>query len=180
MAPVDIYQYGFDASWELDLWGRVRRSIESSDASIDASAEARRNVLLSTLAEVARDYMQLRGVQQQIDIAERNVGLQQQTVRLTQDRASGGLGTDLDVANAAAQLRTTQAQLPQLHQQEAQLINALSLLLADLIERYGERHYFSFGISTEQEGHLLNGGLVAQKEYFGARGIAHDFYEWEL
>lgn len=64
--------------------------------------------------------------------------------------------------------------------EEGRRANALSLLLADLIERYGERHYFSFGISTEQEGHLLNGGLVAQKEYFGARGIAHDFYEWEL
>jgi hypothetical protein len=58
--------------------------------------------------------------------------------------------------------------------------NALSLLLAELIALYAGRHYFSFGISTEQEGQVLNGGLVSQKEYFGARGIAHDFYEWVL
>ncbi len=58
--------------------------------------------------------------------------------------------------------------------------NALSLLLAELIALYAGRHYFSFGISTEQDGQVLNGGLVSQKEYFGARGIAHDFYEWVL
>ena len=64
--------------------------------------------------------------------------------------------------------------------EEGRRLNALSLLLAELIGRYAGRHYFSFGISTEQEGQVLNGGLVAQKEYFGARGIAHDFYEWAL
>ncbi|GLQ86446.1 GNAT family N-acetyltransferase [Dyella flagellata] len=59
--------------------------------------------------------------------------------------------------------------------------NALNLLLAELIERiYADRHYFSFGISTEQEGRVLNGGLIAQKEYFGARAVVHDFYEWML
>ncbi len=127
--PLDIYQYGFDASWELDLWGRVRRSVESADASVTSSEEARRNALLSTVAEVARDYVQLRGVQRQIQIAEENVGVQQRSVQLTQERATGGLGTELDVANATAQLRTTASQIPQLRQQEAQLINALSLLL---------------------------------------------------
>jgi NodT family efflux transporter outer membrane factor (OMF) lipoprotein len=127
--PFDLYQYGFDASWEIDLWGRVRRSIEAADASIDSSAEARRNTLLSTLAEVARDYIQLRGVQRQIDIANENVKVQQQSVQLTRERAAGGLGSELDVANATAQLRATTAQLPQLQQQEAQLVNAISLLL---------------------------------------------------
>jgi NodT family efflux transporter outer membrane factor (OMF) lipoprotein len=127
--PFDLYQYGFDASWEIDLWGRVRRSIEAADASIDSSAEARRNTLLTTLAEVARDYIQLRGVQRQIDIANENVKVQQRSVQLTRERAVGGLGSDLDVANATAQLRATTAQLPQLQQQEAQLVNAISLLL---------------------------------------------------
>ena len=127
--PFDVYQYGFDASWELDFWGRVRRSIEAADATVVASAEARRNALVSSLAEVARDYMQLRGVQRQIEIARANVDTAQQSVQLTRERATGGLGTDLDVANAMAQLRSTTAQLPQLEQQEAQLINALSLLL---------------------------------------------------
>lgn len=63
---------------------------------------------------------------------------------------------------------------------EGRRVNALNLLLAELIERYGDRHYFSFGISTEQEGRALNGGLISQKEYFGARGVVHDFYEWAL
>ncbi len=107
----------------------MRRSIEAADASIDSSAEARRNTLLSTLAEVARDYMQLRGVQRQIDIANENVKVQQESVQLTRERAAGGLGSDLDVANATAQLGSTAAQLPQLRQQEAQLVNAISLLL---------------------------------------------------
>ncbi|RDI98328.1 GNAT family N-acetyltransferase [Dyella solisilvae] len=59
-------------------------------------------------------------------------------------------------------------------------VNALSLLLAELIGLYGGRQYFSFGISTEREGQAINGGLVSQKEYFGARGVVHDFYEWAL
>ncbi len=59
--------------------------------------------------------------------------------------------------------------------------NALNLLLAELIEHtYADRHYFSFGVSTEQEGRVLNGGLITQKEYFGARAVVHDFYEWVL
>ena len=59
----DVYQVGFDASWEVDLWGKVRRSVESATASVVVSAEARRATLLSSLAELARDYIQLRGVQ---------------------------------------------------------------------------------------------------------------------
>ncbi len=127
--PFDLWQYGFDASWELDLWGRVRRSVESADASVDASAEARRDTLLSSLAEVARDYVQLRGTQTMEQIAEDNLKTAKQSLQLARDRASGGLGTDLDVANAAAQVQTNAAQIPQLQQQEASLINALSLLV---------------------------------------------------
>ncbi|WP_428483707.1 efflux transporter outer membrane subunit [Rhodopila sp.] len=129
LQPFDIWQGGFDASWEVDLWGRVRRSVESATASSDAATEARRSALLSTLAEVARDYIQLRGVQSQLRIARDNVHTARQSRDLTQQRAAGGVTTDLDVANASAQLRTTLSQIPALEQQEAQLINALSLLL---------------------------------------------------
>jgi NodT family efflux transporter outer membrane factor (OMF) lipoprotein len=125
----DIYQAGFDASWELDLWGGVRRSVESANASVQAAAEARRATLLSSLAEVARDYIGLRGVQTQLRIARDNVRTAGQSLQLTQQRAAGGVTTDLDVANASAQLRTTMAQIPQLEQQEAAEINALSFLL---------------------------------------------------
>ena len=65
--------------------------------------------------------------------------------------------------------------------EEGRRLSALSFLLAELIGRvYAERTYFSFGVSTEQEGRVLNGGLVTQKEYFGARAVVHDFYEWPL
>jgi NodT family efflux transporter outer membrane factor (OMF) lipoprotein len=129
ISAFDVYQGGFDASWEIDLWGGVRRSVESAGASAQAADEARRAALLSSLAEVARDYVQLRGAQAQLQIARDNVSTAQQSLRLTQQRAAGGVTTDLDVANASAQLRTTAAQIPALEQQEASLINALSLLL---------------------------------------------------
>ena len=131
IAPFDLYQYGFDASWELDLWGRVRRSVESADASIDASAEARRDTLLNNLAELVRDYVQLRGVQADIAITEQNAGTAQETLRLTQSRADSGLTPFLDVVSARSQLTSIQAGLPQLRQQEAQLINAIGLLLGE-------------------------------------------------
>jgi NodT family efflux transporter outer membrane factor (OMF) lipoprotein len=127
--PFDLYQGGFDASWEVDLWGGVRRSVESSSASSEAAQEAQRAALLSSLAEVARDYIQLRGAQAQLRIAHDNANTARQSLNLTQQRAAGGVTTDLDVANASAQLRTNLAEIPRLEQQEAQLINALSLLL---------------------------------------------------
>jgi NodT family efflux transporter outer membrane factor (OMF) lipoprotein len=129
IAPFSVFQAGFDASWELDLFGAVRRSVESATASVDAAAEARRAALLSSLAEVARDYVALRGVQAQLHIARDNVHTAEQSLQLTQQRAAGGVTTDLDVANASAQLRSTMAQIPELEQQEAADINALSLLL---------------------------------------------------
>jgi len=112
--PFDLYQGGFDASWEVDLWGGVRRSVESSSASSEASKEAQRATLLSSLAEVARDYIQLRGAQAQLEIARENVNTARQSLNLTQQRAAGGVTTDLDVANASAQLRTNQAEIPRL------------------------------------------------------------------
>jgi NodT family efflux transporter outer membrane factor (OMF) lipoprotein len=125
----DVYQVGFDASWEVDLWGRVRRSVESASASVEASAEFRRDTLISNLAELARDYIQLRGNQLLLQIAKDNVKTAQQNLQLTQQRATGGVTTDLDVANAAAQLRTTAAEIPRIEQQISEFINAISLLL---------------------------------------------------
>jgi NodT family efflux transporter outer membrane factor (OMF) lipoprotein len=125
----DVFQGGFDASWEVDLWGRVKRSIESAGATTVAAEETRRGVLLTNLAEVARDYISLRGVQTELRIAQENVGISRDNLKLTQQRAAGGVTTNLDVANAQAQLSTTLAQIPALEQQESQLINALSLLL---------------------------------------------------
>ena len=125
----DLFQGGFDASWELDLWGRVRRAVESADAAVDASAEARRSTLVTTLAEVARNYVRLRGLQETLRITRSNLATAEQSARLTAERARGGLATDLDVANARAQAEATAANLPLLEQQAAQTANAISLLL---------------------------------------------------
>ena len=129
LQPFDLFQGGFDASWEVDLWGGVRRSVESATAATEAANEATRSAMLASMAEVARDYIQLRGIQAQLGIAQENVRTARQSLNLTQQRAAGGVTTDLDVANASAQLRTTLAQIPSLQQQEAAMINALSLLL---------------------------------------------------
>ena len=125
----NLFQTGFDSTWEIDFWGRVRRQVESADAAIEASAEARRNSMVTVLAELARDYLQLRGQQKDLQIARDTLASDQQSLRLTQERQRGGLTTGLDVANAAAQVASTAAQIPQLEAQAATTINAISLLL---------------------------------------------------
>ena len=127
--PFDIFQYGFDASWEPDIWGQVKREMEAARETVRASADARRGTLLTALAEVARDYIDLRGTQEQLRIARENLGTANQSLKLTQEQAAAGVTTDLDVANASAQVSITAAQVPTLQQQEHQEINALSLLL---------------------------------------------------
>ncbi|MDE2007465.1 MAG: efflux transporter outer membrane subunit [Rhodospirillales bacterium] len=127
--PFDVYQAGFDAVWEPDLWGKVRREMESAGAQLHASAEARRGVLLTALAEVARDYIALRGTQEQLRIARENLRTARDGLKLTQDRAAAGVTTDLDVANASAQLSLTAAEIPTLEQREREEMNALALLL---------------------------------------------------
>ena len=127
----NLFQSGFDSSWEIDFWGRVRREVESADANIDMSAEARRSELVTVLAELANDYMQLRGQQTLLQIARDTLASEQQSLRITQERQRGGLTTGLDVANASAQVGTTGAQIPQLEAQVAVSINAISLLLGE-------------------------------------------------
>lgn len=131
LKPFDLYQYGFDASWEPDLWGKVRRAVESADANIEASAEARRDTLLSVMAEVARDYLQLRQIQAQLRIAHDNVAVSQDSVRLTSEQARKGLASQLDADTAAAQLSGVLATIPQLESREAAAINQLSFLIGD-------------------------------------------------
>lgn len=127
--PFNLYQYGFDAAWEVDFWGQVRRQVEAAKAMVQATEDERRDSLVSIEAELARDYINLRGVQRTLAITEENLASANQSLDLTRQRASGGLTTDLDVANAEAQASNIAAQLPPLREQEGQLINALSQLL---------------------------------------------------
>jgi multidrug efflux system outer membrane protein len=128
--PFDLFQTGFDASWEIDLFGRVRRSVESTEAQGQALVEARNDALVSVFAEVARSYIQLRGVQRLIAITRSNLKAQQDAYDLTHAQAQGGETSNLDVESASAEVATTAAQLPALEDQEARVINALSLLLS--------------------------------------------------
>ncbi|CAB3788908.1 putative efflux pump outer membrane protein TtgC [Paraburkholderia ultramafica] len=127
----NLWQPGIDASWELDLWGRVRREIESADASVQVSADLRRDVLLSAMAETASDYIQLRGVQAQQVIVRENLEIARQNLKLTQIRFADGVATHLETAEAAAQVSENEARLPALENQRVHLINALSFLLGE-------------------------------------------------
>ena len=127
----DIFEEGIDASWELDLWGRVRREVESAKANVEVSAEDRRSVLIARLSDVARDYMTLRGAQALLAIALNNQKTAQASLTLTHQRYVGGLTTELDVETALAQLDTTTAEIPNDRQRVAQQINAISLLLGE-------------------------------------------------
>ncbi|MGH8612312.1 MAG: efflux transporter outer membrane subunit [Gammaproteobacteria bacterium] len=128
--PADQFQYGFDASWEIDLFGRIRRSVEAADADTQTSVEDRSDVLVTLFGEVARNYIELRSAQLRQAITTENLRSQRDVLDFTRDRQRSGIGNDLDVSNAAAQVATTEAQLPALENQIIQSINALSLLLA--------------------------------------------------
>ncbi|MEJ1226665.1 MULTISPECIES: efflux transporter outer membrane subunit [unclassified Pseudomonas] len=125
----NLWEAGFSASWELDLWGRVRREAEAAQANLEVAENDRRAVLLAVLAETAQDYLQLRGVQSTRAVTEQNLGVARHSLELTQLRLADGVATDLDVAEAAAQVATIEARLPALQQRQSQLVNALSLLL---------------------------------------------------
>jgi NodT family efflux transporter outer membrane factor (OMF) lipoprotein len=129
--PFDLYQVGFDASWELDWWGSVRRAVESADARVAASAATRRDVQLTVMAELARNYLEWRGTQRQLEIAVQDVKTSQEMLELIDQRAAGGLITDLDVASQEARLAEGRAQVTQLKQQLRQTINALAFLLGE-------------------------------------------------
>ena len=130
-APINLWQVGFDASWELDLFGRVRRSVEAAHAQTEEAVESRNDALVSLEAEVAQTYMRLRGAQALRQITQGLVDQQRDIVALTQDQAKVGLASQLDVKSAAAQYAQTQAQLPQYDQQTQQALNALAYLLGE-------------------------------------------------
>jgi NodT family efflux transporter outer membrane factor (OMF) lipoprotein len=140
----DLYQFGFDASWELDIWGRVRRGVEAATAMSEASYEDRNAVLLSARAELARDYVQLRDTQALLQIAGQNLEIARDATKLTETRVREGVTTDLDVANASAQAESIESLIPTLESRCETTINAIGVLLARepgaLRQTLGEPH----------------------------------------
>lgn len=121
---------GMDASWEIDLFGRVRRSIEAAAADLETSEEDRLDVMTSLYADVARTYLLLRTAQARLAATEGNIDSQRQVLDLTRSRFRFGLATDLDVAQAEDVLANSEAQVPPLRSIIRQSANSLALLLA--------------------------------------------------
>jgi multidrug efflux system outer membrane protein len=110
----DFYDSGFDAFWELDFFGRVRRGVEASTAQLQSAEASVYATQVSVTAEVARNYFELRGAQEQLEVARRNAENQGETVRITTARLDAGRGTQLDASRAQAQLSATLATIPDL------------------------------------------------------------------
>ncbi len=129
--PGDFWQFGFDASWEIDLWGRARRARESAAASFEATVYEREAARVALSAEVARAYLQLRGTQAQLDIALQNLVVAERLLALAASRERNGIATRFETATARAQLGTIKASVPELVRQRGALMNALALLLGE-------------------------------------------------
>ncbi len=127
--PQNAFQLAGGASWEIDLWGRFRRLSESAQANLLASQEGRRGVILSLVAAVAENYLQLRGLDEQLAIAKRTLGAYAESVKLFQLQFEYGQISQMNVEQARTQYENAAAQIPQIENQIARTENALSLLL---------------------------------------------------
>ena len=126
---INILQAGFDAQWELDLFGGIRRSIEAAEANVEAAVEDRHAVLVSLQGELARLYIQLRANQQLLAIIRENLASQKDTLQLTKIRNRAGLVPELDVSRQAALVADTEARLPAYEITIKQSVHAISALL---------------------------------------------------
>lgn len=125
----ELFQVGLDASWELDIFGGTRRNLEAATADLRAAVEDRRDVLITLAGDVGTNYLNLRGFQQQIAIARKNLEAQKKTADITHRRFEAGFVSRLDVANADAQVATTEAAIPRLEASARAAIYSLGVLL---------------------------------------------------
>ncbi len=125
----ELYAAGFDAAWELDVFGGEKRAVEAAGAELQASEEDLRDVLVSLLAEVALNYVELRSFQTRLSVAEANLDAQKETYNITRWRRQAGLTTQLDVEQAKYSFEQTRAQIPGLETGLAQAKNRLAVLI---------------------------------------------------
>jgi NodT family efflux transporter outer membrane factor (OMF) lipoprotein len=126
---VDTFSLGAGLAWEIDLFGRIRRSVEAATAQYDASVEDYRDVLVTLLGEVARNYVGVRTFQAQLFYARSNIDAQQESLKITQARFDAGLTSALDVAQAESNLGRSEAQVPLLEAQLEAALNRLEVLV---------------------------------------------------
>lgn len=129
LLQIDLYNAELNASWELDLFGRLRRIYESNDAAVDAAEAGHRDVIVSVIGQVATSYVEIRGLQEQLIIARKNAGNQKETLRLTEVLQAGGRGTELDTSRAEAQLQQTLSIIPNLEARLQYAKNRIAVLL---------------------------------------------------
>lgn len=129
--PFTLYQAGFDASWELDLWGRVRRSVEAADADVGQQAALLDLARLSLASDVARNYFELRTAQRQIRLMREDIAALEDRAGLLRARVEGGVLNHTDLQRQRAELAALKAQLPPLLAQEAASTNQIALLLGE-------------------------------------------------
>ena len=133
-SPINLYQASFDASWELDLFGKVSRSVEAAKAQSDEAVESRNDMLVSLEAEVAQTYLQLRAAQLLRSIALGLISDEREVLELTVSRQDNGLAQQADVESARAQLSSLQSQLPQYEQSISVSRHALAVLIGQAPE----------------------------------------------
>lgn len=127
----ELYSAGFDAGWELDVFGGVARSVEAAEADVGAAVESRRDVLVSMLAEVALNYVEARSFQERLRIARDNLASQRDTFELIESRYAAGLVQDIDLERARSNLERTRSSIPQLATQFERARNRLAVLLGE-------------------------------------------------
>lgn len=143
-----LYDAGLDASWELDLWGGARRYREALARDLDASAARLADVQVLMAAETARNYLEMRGLQQRLVAAHANVAAQEETLKLTRVRLDAGSGTELDVRRAEAQYQGSLAQIPGLEQQLQTTLGTVAFLTT--------RNGYDLGPRLRQEVHPIH------------------------
>jgi multidrug efflux system outer membrane protein len=127
---ITTYRAGFDAFWEIDVFGRVRSAVRAAAANAESLEADADDVRVSVTAEVARNYFELRGLQQQLAVAERSLTNQRETLRLTEVRRDAGFGEEQDVASAAARVAAIEASVPPIRNAIAQHQHRLAVLTA--------------------------------------------------
>jgi len=125
---IELFEAGFDSTWELDFFGRVRHTVNARTAEAEAAAFDVRGVQVSVSAEVARSYYELRALQRQLEVAQQNADNQRQTLDITQVRLDAGRGTAFDTERARAQLESTRATIPSLEASIAATMHRLGVL----------------------------------------------------
>ena len=125
----DVYQGGFDASWEIDVFGGKRRATEAARDEVAASEFGQRGTLITLLGDVARNYIDVRSYQRRLTITDENIKAQEQALAIARDRFTNGLSSDLDVQQAATLLATTKAEVPALETSLQVSIHRLGVLL---------------------------------------------------